>query len=200
MPTRIEAASTTGLVKTTDLAQSSGSSLVSQDGKVVRLGTNSGASDTINPLYIRSAYLGGTASANLLDDYEEGTWTPSMSGGTTAGSLSSTAVEGIYTKVGQFVHCEFRISGGNLTGAAGTANLTGLPFTIGGTGYGCSGSFATHTVDFDPASRPVLQLGSGTQAYFLVSNDDAGWGSLTVGAFDNNPFTLIGTFTYVTSA
>ena len=197
MPTRIEAASTTGLIKIADKASATGTSTSSQVGAVVQLNS----SEKIPSQYLSTGvHLGGIDSAHLLDDYEEGTWTPSMSGGTTAGSLSSTGVEGIYTKVGQFVHCEFRISGGNLTGAAGTANLTGLPFTIGGTGYGCSGSFATHTVDFDPASRPVLQLGSGTQAYFLVSNDDAGWGSLTVGAFDNNPFTLIGTFTYVTSA
>ena len=30
-------------------------------------------------------YLGGTGSANKLDDYEEGTWTPTIFGGTTAG-------------------------------------------------------------------------------------------------------------------
>ena len=43
MPTRIEAdLNDGGWFKTTDLAQSSGSSLVSQDGKVVRLGTTQG--------------------------------------------------------------------------------------------------------------------------------------------------------------
>jgi len=146
--------------------------------------------------------LGVTSNtdSNTLDDYEEGSWTPSMSGYTTAGSFSSSSVDGVYTKVGKFVHCEFRISGGNLSSAAGYALLKGLPFTIGGTGYGCSGSFAFHTVDFDPSSIPVLQLGGGTQAYFLVSNDDSGWGTLPVSAFDNNPFTFIGTFTYVASA
>ena len=104
MPTRIEAASTTGLVKTTDLAQSSGSSLVSQDGKVVRLGTNSGVSDTINPLYVRSAYLGGTAAANLLDDYEEGTFTLAGNSNMTINAISGA---GNYTKIGNRVYCNY---------------------------------------------------------------------------------------------
>ena len=121
MPTRIEAASTTGLVKTTDLAQSSGSSLVSQDGKVVRLGTNSGVSDTINPLYIQSAYLGGSAAANLLDDYEEGTWTA----GSAVGTFNASDV--LYTKVGRMVHFHVK---GSFSNSSNTEDveITGLPY------------------------------------------------------------------------
>ena len=44
-------------------------------------------------------YLGGTASANLLDDYEEGTYTATFSfGGTTTGTST-----GYYTKIGNRV-------------------------------------------------------------------------------------------------
>ena len=43
-------------------------------------------------------YLGGTGAANKLDDYEEGTWTPSISGyGQELLAVNST---GSYTKVG----------------------------------------------------------------------------------------------------
>ena len=45
------------------------------------------------------AYLGGTTSANYLDDYEEGTWTPAPSSGTMS---SGTAW---YIKIGHMVHC-----------------------------------------------------------------------------------------------
>lgn len=124
MPTRIEAASTTGLVKTTDLAQSSGSSLVSQDGKVIRLGTNSGVSDTINPLYIQSAYLGGTAAANLLDDYEEGTWTPTLTSGPAYTGNSSH-----YVKVGDLVFLYAYFQRNDASANSNDFILTNLPFT-----------------------------------------------------------------------
>ncbi len=44
-------------------------------------------------------YLGGTGSANYLDDYEEGTWTPAPSSGTMS---QGTAW---YIKIGNMVHC-----------------------------------------------------------------------------------------------
>jgi len=44
-------------------------------------------------------YLGGTGSANKLDDYEEGTWTPAATSGITINSI----VNATYTKVGRQV-------------------------------------------------------------------------------------------------
>ena len=74
-------------------------------------------------------YLGGITSANYLDDYEEGTWTPAFQsvGGT---SLSVTSNSGMYTKIGRFVMVTFRM---NVTssgsGIGSGACVTGLPFT-----------------------------------------------------------------------
>ena len=114
---------TSGVVKTTDLAQSSGSSLVSQDGKVVRLGTNSGASDTINPLYIQSAYLGGTAAANLLDDYEEGSFNIVEQNGAGVGV---TLAQAQYTKIGRtvFIYVDLAFTGSN----SNAVSFSSLPF------------------------------------------------------------------------
>ena len=44
--------------------------------------------------------LGGTASANLLDDYEEGTWTPTQANMNVSGTFSGS---GRYVKVGKMV-------------------------------------------------------------------------------------------------
>lgn len=72
-------------------------------------------------------FNGDTAAANALDDYEEGTFTPTIIGATTAGVGTYTAQAGRYTKVGRLV-C-FHISLG-WTGHTGTGSLTisGLPF------------------------------------------------------------------------
>ena len=60
-------------------------------------------------------YLGGTGAANLLDDYEEGTFTPYWNAGT---SLVYTTQVGKYTKVGNVVtyHIHVRISSGSVAG------------------------------------------------------------------------------------
>jgi hypothetical protein len=81
-----------------------------------------------------SAYLGGTGSANALDDYEEGTWTPTYSSETGSfGSITYDAsVQGFYTKIGRMVHLMGFLRTDDVT--VGTASsylyLDGLPFTI----------------------------------------------------------------------
>jgi hypothetical protein len=72
---------------------------------------------------------GGSSSA-LLDDYEEGTWTPTIYGTTTAGTTTYFQQVGTYTKVGRLVTVQIFL---NITGqtGAGSVRLGGLPFTAG---------------------------------------------------------------------
>jgi hypothetical protein len=75
-------------------------------------------------------YLGGTGAANKLDDYEEGTWTPVITGSTTNPTgLTYSFQIGQYTKVGRQVTVHFRIQTTAGSGGSGTLNITGLPFT-----------------------------------------------------------------------
>ena len=71
--------------------------------------------------------VGGTGSANTLDDYEEGTWTPEVTAATTPPN-SLTSGEGVYTKVGNQVMLFGIVNNINITNAAGTARIQGLPF------------------------------------------------------------------------
>lgn len=77
----------------------------------------------------------GTGTSELLSDYEEGTWTPviARSGGGLSYTPSGSDV-GYYTKVGRqvTVTCSF---GGTWTGGSGDFEITGLPFTVGGSLY-----------------------------------------------------------------
>jgi len=79
-------------------------------------------------------YLGGTGSANKLDDYEEGTWTPSLTfGGSPAGlTYYFPDTSGTYTKVGRKVTVFGRViltSKG--TGGSGQLFISSLPFVPG---------------------------------------------------------------------
>ena len=73
-------------------------------------------------------YVGGTGAANYLDDYEEGTFTPTLIGTTTAGTASYSHQNGKYTKIGNVVHFTIYLSYSSHTGT-GNINITGLPFT-----------------------------------------------------------------------
>jgi len=75
-------------------------------------------------------YLGGTGSANKLDDYEEGTWTPTVTG-TTSGSVAVTVYEATYTKIGDTVRLSCYLNGIDMTTSTvvGQYRISSLPFT-----------------------------------------------------------------------
>ena len=70
-------------------------------------------------------FNGDTAAANALDDYEEGTWTPSLSGFTNGGTNDNAT----YVKIGQIVQIGLNIyqSSNNMSWVSG-ASIAGLPF------------------------------------------------------------------------
>jgi hypothetical protein len=82
-----------------------------------------GSSNRFKDLYLSGGvYLGGTGAANLLDDFEEGTWTPSL-----GGDATYTTQVGNYTKIGNLV----TIRGSVVVDVLGTGSTTivsGLPF------------------------------------------------------------------------
>jgi hypothetical protein len=77
-------------------------------------------------------FNGDTAAANALDDYEEGTWTPTISGnGTNFSGTTYGATAGLYTKVGRTVWVSFDITVSNAgTLNANGATINGIPFSI----------------------------------------------------------------------
>ena len=70
---------------------------------------------------------------NTLDDYEEGTFTPTIVGGTIAGVGVYTVQNGNYTKVGNLVTFRLYVATSAHTGT-GAMLISGLPFTSNGTG------------------------------------------------------------------
>ena len=73
-------------------------------------------------------YLGGTGSANALDDYEEGTWTPRLNRDTNLTSVAYSRQTGVYTKIGQTVVAWFDMIVNSYSGGGGDYGLHGLPF------------------------------------------------------------------------
>ena len=82
------------------------------------------------------AFLGGTTSANYLDDYEEGTWTPTIQGSSTNPSVNYSTQIGTYRKVGKLLYLNLYIYASSLSGGSGYIEIGGLPFGIKGAGTG----------------------------------------------------------------
>jgi hypothetical protein len=108
------------------------------------------SSQRFKDLYLSGGvYLGGVGSANKLDDYEEGTWTPTVQGTTTAGTSTYTSTrEASYVKIGRQVTVTCNLVLTSFSGAVGNAVVTGLPFAAA-SGFGvATGAFECDNVAF----------------------------------------------------
>lgn len=83
-----------------------------------------GSAARFNDLYLGGGvYLGGTGSANHLDDYEIGTWSPHIKDSSNNNVKVTATDQGKYVKIGDIVHVHFRIYAN-----AVSASFTGYPF------------------------------------------------------------------------
>jgi hypothetical protein len=77
----------------------------------------------------------GGMTSELLDDYEEGTWTPQLNfnGGTTG--ITYAALNGAYIKIGRMVMVRGGFALTNKGSSSGSAYVGGLPFTVESLSY-----------------------------------------------------------------
>lgn len=132
-----------------------------------------------NSGYLRLAgggiqFNGDTALANSLNDYEEGTWTPSFSA--TGSTFSYTAQHGYYIKIGKFVSVWFRVglnTSGNTLAASGLSVVT-LPFTPSSS----TNNFSNATANFGAMATSMIAVQPSTTA----GSTSITFGKLTVAA------------------
>ncbi len=79
-----------------------------------------------------------SSDANTLDDYEEGTWSPTIT--PQFGSFTTVSFSGgIYTKIGNIVTCSGQINTTTVGSASGSINVT-FPFSASNTSYSGNGA------------------------------------------------------------
>jgi len=119
------------------------SRITAYNGDTLAFSTGSGATEIARFTTDGLTFNGDTAAANALDDYEEGTFTPTLYHSSTNNSTFSS-VNGEYTKIGNTVTCQLRIDGGNSGTAGSFLVIGGLPFAVsqaqGNMGIGIWGS------------------------------------------------------------
>ena len=89
----------------------------------------------------------GTGTSELFSDYEEGTFVPTVYGGTTAGTTGYVSQIGLYTKTGRTVHVAIFLDWNSQSGT-GSLNIGGLPFTSKQTFFQTAGSVTSSNLTF----------------------------------------------------
>lgn len=106
----------------------------------------------------------GTGTSELLSDYEEGTWTPSVF--SLSGAITSFTSSGTYTKVGRQVTVNFDFTITNNGTGAAAIGLSGLPFSTTGA-YTASGD----AVEVAITGYQCLAYMGGASAIYILKYD-----------------------------
>jgi hypothetical protein len=114
-------------------------------------------------------------SSEILDNYEEGTWTPTYtgSGGNPTVTYDST-VHGHYTRIGRQVYCSGFIMTDAFSGGSGVLQVSGLPFSDGNLGgnsyhYAVGGSVVSNDFASNQPHSPMVVPGS--TSFYLISGN-----------------------------
>ena len=136
---------------------------------------------------------GGTG-AELLNHYEEGTWTPTLTSGTGSNSCSYSNQNGYFTRVGNLVHIDFYVNFSNGSFGGSGTRLNGLPFSALNWG---AGSVFLHNWNFqDDAANIICHTSGNTTLYLYVTRDNGSWQELE----NTTSGQIIGACTYRTGA
>ena len=147
----------------------------------------------------------GTSTSELLDDYEEGTWIPTVTGLSNGNVMTlNAAIETMrYIKVGRKVTLFGRIQISSKNSATGSIQLGAFPFTSDNTGTDQSNFNALQLVlhGFSlPANATGVVFaefqGNQTTANVYCARDNDSWANLDSG----NVNTSVGAYIYITGS
>jgi hypothetical protein len=116
--------------------------------------------------YTKGIFLGGSGSANKLDDYEEGSWTPSFNALSTG---SVTVSHARYTKIGRMVFVQ-----GYLTVNSTSGNNFEMSMPFAQVSYNIYAPLMTQ-VTMNNSDQVALRINNGSTQTFMkdmADNDD----------------------------
>ena len=120
---------------------------------------------------------GNTAgmTGELLNDYEEGTWTPEIKGTTGAGTASYNNQVGKYLKIGNWVYLTW-VMGWSSGSAGGEMRTTGFPFTPATDCTGIGSVMFNNVSIHSNVANIATYIGPGNDyCYFYTSRSSSSW-------------------------
>ena len=107
-----------------------------------------------------------SSNSSTLDDYKEGTWTPSLTCGT-SGTITLSSANARYTKIGNMVTVFAVVVVSGVSSPVGELRLNGLPFAIGAYGGGTFAPFAYGLAV--TAITSLVGVANSTTSYAVIS-------------------------------
>ena len=116
-------------------------------------------------------FLGGSADANKISDYEEGSWTVGLATG------SATIMSPYYTKIGRFVHFTFQVHEFSDRTTNSSITFTGLPFPVlssqaAGSAFGIYTSDPTANVVYTNTTEQVNFYKMSSASWETMAHDE----------------------------
>ena len=108
-----------------------------------------------------------SANPNTLDDYEEGTWTPSLLFNGAGVGISYTDRTGTYVKVGKLVTLQGYLSINSAGSSTGSATIAGLPYSVSSAALTYGGSAVSHWGGISSFSWVAVYTNPGTSALIV---------------------------------
>jgi hypothetical protein len=142
-------------------------------------------------------YLGGSVAANLLNDYETGVFTPTLSFGGASVGITYSNQYGRYTKVGRQVTVQVGVYLTSKGTSTGGAVVSGLPFNV----TTQAGGFGSYAGTFKGAGMASLSNATNviadenTTTLLLEENNASGASALTNANFTDATY-FMATITY----
>ena len=118
-------------------------------------------------------FNGDWAAQNRLNDYEEGTWTPAVTSGLSAGQISYNSRSGRYTKVGNLVTFTFHMNISSASLDSGALKFGGLPFTPQNVSHTAGGMWKIFTNGNIDANATYKVIGNATDVQVITAAGDA---------------------------
>jgi hypothetical protein len=114
----------------------------------------------------------GTGTSELLDDYEEGTWTPTYLGSVSNPTITYDIQVGLYVKIGRLCHAVLRIRTDSVSGGSGNLRIGGLPFlAFSAPTSSMSGGITVNRADSFTTNTPAFGVISGGADYIDLNYD-----------------------------
>ena len=142
-----------------------------------------------------------TMSSEILDDYEEGYWTPTIGGHVSNGSSTYGNQKGSYVRIGGIVHLNWYISWTS-TSASGQFRIYGMPYNSSST-YGTNYNITTGAMMFDNINVPYANgqtvpylQNAATFIVFYSSYSTGGWTILSHDSYTQNGGSMIASISY----
>ena len=169
--TTVVAVTSTGATVTGTLAATGASTFTGTGKFATTIGVGNATPAASGAGITFPATQSASSDANTLDDYEEGTWTPTDNSGA---SLSITFNNAKYTKIGNLVYVKCSTIVYPVTASGSGASIAGLPFTNG------SGDVGGVTISASASANRILVIANATSISFYGSSTLTGSTNVSV--------------------